>query len=111
MLVFTFLPDCAICGRSVSNEHQGIGVDIYITFWVLVKVCNVLSLVTSNTLSADILANLNSTDDLSCAAVFVLYEGLHICIYLREHKRSIILKQEFSFLYGFHWDWPTAEHP
>lgn len=66
---------------------------LYITFWVLVKVCNVLSLVNSNTLSADFLANLSSTDDLSCAAIFVLQEGLHIRIYLREHKRGIILTQ------------------
>lgn len=66
---------------------------LYITFWILVKMGNVLSLVTSNTLSADFLANHSSSDDLSCVAIFVLQEGLHICIYLREHKRGIILAQ------------------
>lgn len=102
MMVFICL---TVCGRSVNNVYQGI------TFWVLVKVCNILSLVTSDTLCADFLANLSSTEDLSCTAIFVLQEGLHICIYLREHKRSIILTYNFSLLYGLHWNWTTAEYP
>lgn len=110
--MLTWLTDGTISGRSVNDEHQEIWVNIsYITFWVLVQVCNVVSCVTSNTLSADFLANLTSTGDLSGAAIFGFQEGIHICIYLREHKGSIILTQEFSLLYGLHRDWPTTEYP
>lgn len=71
---------------------------------------DVLSVVTANTLCADLLAHRYSGGDIRCAAIFFLDEADDVSVDLSEDKRGVILRHEFTLLDGPDRDGAAAVH-
>lgn len=62
------------------------------TFGILVEMSDVLSGITADALSADLLAHHFGGNDFGCAAVFVPPESVDISVDLGEDKRGVVLE-------------------
>lgn len=85
-------------------------VGVFATFRVLIKMSDVFSGVTANTLGADLLTHRSSCSDFGNAAIFFLHKCNNISIDFGKNERAIILEGELAFFDGLERNGAAAVH-